>query len=210
MTARRIWAATVVGLLGLALLAVPLSFQSTSPSPPRNVDVLFLDTVTFSVLRHSYPDPDLMNALVLAIGCGVALMAALVVWNGLGPFGLRWFFLVSAILLAVLAIEETFELSEAVAAGAGMNPRRTDLLLPVVGVAFVLGYRRLLLRSRRAAWIGAAGALIFALALLSDTLVGVSRTEDPLESVASLLLMTAFAVLTLDLLSARAPAETTA
>jgi hypothetical protein len=197
------WVTATLALVGLGLFALPLAFERIVDRPDQ-VRVRLLDRWTTTFHRDSFPDPDLMNGLVLAVGSGLAAMSALLVAHGLiGNEQLKRFFIVSAVGLAVLAIEETFELTETAASALGVDPKRTDLLLPVVGVVFLIAYRRLLLSSRRAIWIGACGAALFLGTLFVDSLPGNRNVEDPLEAVASLLLMTAFAVLALDLVGGR-------
>jgi hypothetical protein len=203
------WPRAIVMLLGLVLLA-PLAFERLSAPDRHNVEVRFLDSVDFTLLRHAYPDADKMNALVLAAGCGLALMAALLAFSGVVEGRQRTFFVVTTLLFAALTIEESFELTEAAAEIVGVSPRKTDLLVPLVGVAFAARYWRLFVGSRRAIAIGAAGVAVFGLAISLDTFTDPGPTEDPLESVASLLFLTAFAVLTLDLLTDSRAKEVTA
>jgi uncharacterized membrane protein YgdD (TMEM256/DUF423 family) len=191
------WVVGSLALLGLGLLAIPLAFDRIGDDP-EYVTVRVADSFRTSILHQSYPDPDLMNGLVLAAGCGLAAMAALLVG---GDAGLKRFFVVTAVGLGALAVEETFELSELVAYKLSIDAKRTDLFLPVVAVAYLAVYRRVLLTSRRAVWVGLVGAAIFASSILVDALPGSTRIEDPLESVASLLLLTAFGTLVVDLVS---------
>jgi hypothetical protein len=197
------WLTATVVLVGLCLFALPLAFDRLQERPEQ-VRVRFLDRWTGTLQRDTFPDPDLMNGLVLAVGAGLAAMTALLVAHGLiGNAKLQLFFVVSAVFLAALAVEETFELSETFAVAVGVGPKRTDLMLPVLGLAFVLAFRRLLTKSRRAVWLGACGAALFLGTVFADSLPGDRNIEDPLESLASLLLMTAFAVLTLELVGGR-------
>ncbi len=197
------WVTAALVLVGLGLFALPLAFQRIGERPEQ-VRVRFLDRWSGTLQRDTFPDPDLMNGLVLAVGAGLAVMAALLVGHGLiGNEQLQVFFVVSAVFLAALAVEETFELSETFAVAVGVGPKRTDLMLPVLGLAFVIVFRRLLSRSRTAVWLGACGAALFLGTVFADSLPGDRNIEDPLESLASLLLMTAFAVLTLELVGGR-------
>lgn len=199
-------AATLVGL-GLTLLALPLAFERVVDRPDE-VRFRFLDNWTGTIHRDSFPDPDLMNGLLLASGAGLAVMTALLVSRGLvGTPDLKWFFIVSGVGLFALAVEETFELSETAAWVVGVNSRRSDVVVPILGLVFLVVYRKVLLSSRRALLIGATGAGLFLCAFFSDALPGDRNFEDPLESVASLVLLTAFVVLAVDLVSRRREAE---
>jgi hypothetical protein len=194
------WVAGGIALLGAAVVAVPLAVERVVDQREL-IDVRIFDSFTTSILYQSYPHADLINGLELAVGCGLAGMAALLVAQGLGGDNrLLWFFLVTAIGLGALAVEETFELSELVAYKLSIDPKRTDLFLPVLALVYLVAFRRLLLGSRRAIWIGGAGAAVFVSALFVDQLPGVSRLEDPLESLSTLLLLAAFATLVVELL----------
>jgi hypothetical protein len=197
------WLAAALVGLGVALLALPLAFERVVDRPDE-IRFRFLDNWTGTIHRDSFPDPDLMNGLLLAAGAGLAVMTALLVSRGLvGSPDLKWFFVVSGVGLFALSVEETFELSETAAFVLGVNPRRTDVLVPLLGLVFLVVYRRVLVSSRQALWVGACGAAIFLGALFSDALPGDRNFEDPLESVASLLLLTAFVVPAVDLVSGR-------
>ena len=192
-------------VLGVALLALPLAVKRLQERP-QYIKVRVLDRFTITVHRDSFPDADFLNGLLLAAGCGLATMAALLVSSGvLGGGGeLRRFFLVSAIGLGALAVEETFELSESVAYRAGIDARRTDLLFPLIAAVFLVAYRRILRTSRRAILVGGVGAAVFVAAVfLDDAFPNAARAEDPLESVATLLLLSAYTILTLELLGKR-------
>jgi hypothetical protein len=191
-------------VLGVALLAVPLAVKRLQERP-QYIKIRIAERFSATVHRDSFPDPDFLNGLLLAVGCGLATMAALLVWGGLlGGGELRQFFLVSAVGLAVLAVEETFELSETVAYRLGVDARRTDLLFPLIAAVFLIAYRRVLRTSRRAMAIGGIGAAVFLVALfLDDAFPRAGRAEDPLESVATLLLLSAYGILTLELLGKR-------
>jgi hypothetical protein len=197
------WLAAALVGLGLTLLALPLAFERVVDRPAE-LRFRFLGDWTGTMHRDTFPDADLMNGLLLAAGAGLALMTALLVSRGLvGTPDLARFFTVSGIGLGALAIEETFELTETAAQIAGVNPRKTDIFVPILGLVFLVAYRRVLLSSRKALWIGAAGVALFLGALFSDSLPGRRNVEDPLESVASLFLLTAFVVLAMDLVSRR-------
>jgi hypothetical protein len=197
------WLAATLVALGVTLLALPLAFERVV-GRPAEVRFRFLDRYTGTVYRDSFPDADLMNGLVLAAGAGLAVMTALLVARRLvGTPDLKWFFIVSGVGLGALAVEETFELSETAALLVGVDPKRTDVFVPLLGLVFLVAFRRVLLSSRRALWIGASGAALFVAALFSDSLAGKRNFEDPLESVASLVLLTAFVVLALELVSGR-------
>jgi hypothetical protein len=192
-------------VLGVALLALPLAVKRLQDRP-QYIKVRIVDRFTATVHRDSFPDADFLNGLLLAAGCGLATMAALFVWGGvLGGGELRRFFLVSAIGLGALAVEETFELSETVAYRAGVDASRTDLIFPLIAAVFLLAYRRILRTSRRAMLIGGIGAAVFVIAVFLDDVFpsAAARAEDPLESVATLFLLTAFGILTLELLGKR-------
>jgi hypothetical protein len=191
-------------VLGVALLAVPLAVRRLQERP-QYIKIRIVDRFTATVHRDSFPDADFLNGLLLAAGCGLATMAALLVWGGmLGGGELRGFFLVSAIGLGALAVEETFELSETVAYRAGVDARRTDLIFPLIAAVFLVAYRKILRTSRRAMLVGGTGAAVFLFALfLDDAFPLAGRAEDPLESVATLLLLSAYGMLTLELLGKR-------
>jgi hypothetical protein len=189
--------------LGVALLTVPLAVKRLQDRPDF-IKVRVLDRFSATLHRDSFPEPDFLNGLVLAAGCGLAAMAALLVWGGmLGGGDLRQFFLVSTIGFGALAVEETFELSETVAYHVGVSGERTDLAFPLIAAVFLVSYRRILRTSGRAMWIGGVGAAVFLSATFIDEFPRAARAEDALESVATLLLLTAYGILTLALLGKR-------
>ena len=157
------------------------------------------------------PAPDAVNSALLTAIAAVSLVArSLLRRRSAGRRQPERFFLLSALAAAYLSLDEQLGIHETVGHNLcfladlpGVN-HPDDLIVAafgLAGAAFAFFFRDVLFHSRRAAALFVAGATLFVLGALADLGLASELVEEWTEIASSAVLLWAFAVLAVDLVS---------
>jgi hypothetical protein len=199
---------SIVVLLLLGLLAWAAASAEVVERGVRAEDgtelvrIRFFDLFTMKAEPASKPDSEAANSLLLAMLSGVALLAAVLVRrSGTAAGRLRYFFPVAFVGFGWLALDELLELSESVGRNFSWGDYLDMIVYAPLALIFLLFFRHIVLSSRTALVLCIAAVVLAAGSAGLDTLQSGTGAEEKMEPLASVLLVVAFIVLSVEQLS---------
>jgi hypothetical protein len=166
------------------------------------VRIRFFDLFTMKALSESKPSSDDANSLLLAMLSGVSLLAAvLVARSGRASGRLRYFFPVAFLGFGWLSVDELLELNESVGSNLSWGDHLDVISYAPLALIFLWFFRDIVLSSRTALWLCAAAVALAVASAGLDALQTGTGPEEKMEALASLVLVAAFIVLSIEQLS---------
>lgn len=199
---------SIVAILLLGLIAWAAASAEVVERGLRSEDgtplvrIRFFGLFTMKAETASKPDSDIANSLLLAMLSGISLLAAVLMHRfGGGVARLRYFFPVAFLGFGWLALDEILELNESVSQNFSWGDHLDAITYVPLALIFLWFFRDILLSSRTALWLCAAAVALAAASTGLDALHTGTGPEEKMEPLASLLLVAAFVVLSVEQLS---------